>query len=87
MSETEKSLCEGGWCYVRPLPGHAIVNLGDALVKFSKGGVRSSVHRVVKPPGRQGGGEVEFGGFLSAWGWGFNGVVGWGGGYGEGVDS
>ena len=54
MSEAEKNLCEAGWCYVRPLPGHAIVNLGDALVKFSSGAVRSNVHRVVAPPGRQG---------------------------------
>ena len=54
MSEAEKKLCGEGWCYVRPLPGHAIVNLGDALVKFSEGGVRSNIHRVVAPPGRQG---------------------------------
>lgn len=52
-SEVEKRLCEGGWCYVRPLAGHAIVNLGDALVKFSNAWVRSNVHRVVAPPGRQ----------------------------------
>ncbi|KAG9201254.1 hypothetical protein G6514_005985 [Epicoccum nigrum] len=54
MSETEQTLCQDGWCYVRPLRGHAIVNLGDALVKFSNGRVRSNVHRVVAPPGRQG---------------------------------
>ena len=52
-------LCEveGGsgerWAYVRPLPGHAIVNLGDAMVIFSKGLLRSNVHRVVSPPGAQ----------------------------------
>ncbi|KAF3011143.1 hypothetical protein E8E13_011459 [Curvularia kusanoi] len=57
MSEVERRLCEEGWCYVKPLPGHCIVNLGDALVKFSNGAVRSNVHRVVAPPGRQG--EVE----------------------------
>ncbi|KAF1925834.1 Clavaminate synthase-like protein [Didymella exigua CBS 183.55] len=53
-SDTEKSLCEEGWCYVQPLPGHCIVNLGDALVKFSSGKLRSNIHRVVAPPGRQG---------------------------------
>lgn len=53
-SDTEKGLCEDGWCYVRPLPGHCIVNLGDALVKFSGGRLRSNIHRVVAPPGRQG---------------------------------
>ncbi|OAL51686.1 Clavaminate synthase-like protein [Pyrenochaeta sp. DS3sAY3a] len=54
MSEAEKRLCEGGWTYVRPLPGHCIVNLGDALVKFSAGKLRSNIHRVVAPPGEQG---------------------------------
>ena len=52
--EVESKLCQDGWCYVRPLPGHAIVNLGDALVKFSNGRLRSNIHRVVAPPGRQG---------------------------------
>ncbi|KAL2006257.1 hypothetical protein VTN00DRAFT_9911 [Thermoascus crustaceus] len=42
------------WCYVRPLPGHAIVNLGDAMVKFTNGLLRSNIHRVVAPPGAQG---------------------------------
>lgn len=41
------------WTYVRPLPGHAIINLGDALVKFSGGLLRSNIHRVISPPGRQ----------------------------------
>ncbi|KAI4694731.1 hypothetical protein J4E81_006330 [Alternaria sp. BMP 2799] len=50
----EKKLCEDGWTYVRPLPGHCIVNLGDALVKFSNGALRSNIHRVVAPPGEQG---------------------------------
>jgi isopenicillin N synthase-like dioxygenase len=44
---------EQDWAYVRPLPGHAIINLGDALVMFTKGVLRSNVHRVVAPPGRQ----------------------------------
>lgn len=57
MSDVEKTLCQDGWCYVKPLPGHCIVNLGDALVKFSNAAVRSNIHRVVAPPGRQG--EVE----------------------------
>lgn len=57
MSDVEKLLCQDGWCYVKPLPGHCIVNLGDALVKFSNSAVRSNIHRVVAPPGRQG--EVE----------------------------
>lgn len=41
------------WCYVRPLPGHAIINLGDAMVKFTNGLLRSNIHRVVAPPGQQ----------------------------------
>jgi isopenicillin N synthase-like dioxygenase len=55
-SETlqENGLCKDGWTYVRPLPGHAIINLGDALVKFSAGKLRSNIHRVVASPGEQG---------------------------------
>lgn len=45
------------WAYVRPLPGHAIVNLADALVKFSGGILRSNIHRVASPPGEQSGEE------------------------------
>lgn len=39
------------WLYVPPLPGHAIVNLGDALVKLSGGRLKSSTHRVITTPG------------------------------------
>lgn len=53
-SPVEQALCTSGWTYVRPLPGHCIVNLGDALVKFSSGKLRSNIHRVVAPPGEQG---------------------------------
>lgn len=42
------------WCYVKPLKGHCIVNLGDAMVKFTAGILRSNIHRVVNPPGAQG---------------------------------
>lgn len=41
------------WCYVKPLPGHAVINLGDAMVKFTNGLLRSNIHRVVSPPGEQ----------------------------------
>jgi isopenicillin N synthase-like dioxygenase len=41
------------WLYVQPLPGHAIINLGDALVKFTNGLLKSNIHRVVAPPGEQ----------------------------------
>ncbi|KAF2154649.1 putative 1-aminocyclopropane-1-carboxylate oxidase [Myriangium duriaei CBS 260.36] len=43
-----------GWKYVKPLRNHAVVNLGDAMVKFSAGILRSNIHRVVNPPGDQG---------------------------------
>lgn len=42
------------WCYVKPLPGHAVINLGDAMAKFTNGLLRSNIHRVVSPPGAQG---------------------------------
>ena len=44
---------KGEWVYIRPLPGHCIINLGDALVKFTNGLLRSNIHRVVSPPGEQ----------------------------------
>ena len=43
----------GEWVYVRPLEGHVVVNLGDAMVKFTNGLLRSNIHRVVSPPGEQ----------------------------------
>lgn len=43
------------WVYVKPVPGSAVVNLGDALVKFTAGILRSNIHRVVPPPGEQAG--------------------------------
>ncbi|KAJ7491422.1 hypothetical protein B0H11DRAFT_2009023 [Mycena galericulata] len=42
------------WQYVKPIPGHAICNLGDAMAIFSGGILRSNLHRVVNPPGAQG---------------------------------
>lgn len=41
------------WVYVKPVPGSCIVNLGDALVKFTAGLLRSNIHRVVPPTGKQ----------------------------------
>lgn len=40
--------------YVKPLRGHCIINLGDAMTKFTGGLLRSNIHRVVSPPGGQG---------------------------------
>ncbi|KAI0354635.1 Clavaminate synthase-like protein [Trametes cingulata] len=41
------------WQYVKPLPGHAICNVGDALAIFSGGILRSNLHRLMPPPGQQ----------------------------------
>ncbi|PCH41798.1 Clavaminate synthase-like protein [Wolfiporia cocos MD-104 SS10] len=41
------------WQYVKPIPGHAICNLGDAMAIFSGSILRSNMHRVVVPPGAQ----------------------------------
>ena len=43
------------WRYVRPEPGCALINLGDAMVQWSGGILRSNVHRVATPPGEQAG--------------------------------
>ncbi|THH10585.1 hypothetical protein EW145_g1235 [Phellinidium pouzarii] len=44
-----------GWQYVRPLPGHAICNIGDTLTLLSGGILHSNLHRVMPPPGAQAG--------------------------------
>ncbi|OAX31654.1 Clavaminate synthase-like protein [Rhizopogon vinicolor AM-OR11-026] len=41
------------WSFVRPIPEHAICNIGDALSLFSGGILQSNIHRVVPPPGAQ----------------------------------
>lgn len=46
---------EETWSYVKPLRGHCVVNLGDAMVKLTAGVLRSNIHRVVNPPGEQAG--------------------------------
>ncbi|OTA98544.1 hypothetical protein M426DRAFT_69610 [Hypoxylon sp. CI-4A] len=45
---------EANWHYVKPSPGCAIVNLGDAMVEWSAGVLRSNMHRVTFAPGTQG---------------------------------
>ncbi|KAI8237062.1 hypothetical protein K4K57_003277 [Colletotrichum sp. SAR 10_99] len=45
---------KGRWTYVEPVPGYAIVNLGDAMTKFSNGVLNSGKHRVLPAPGEQG---------------------------------
>ncbi|KAK0207267.1 hypothetical protein IW262DRAFT_664000 [Armillaria fumosa] len=41
------------WQYIKPIPGHAICNVGDALTLFTGGILRSNLHRVLPPPGPQ----------------------------------
>jgi isopenicillin N synthase-like dioxygenase len=43
----------GEWEYVKPLAGHAIINLGDSVVIFTNGELKSAKHRVVPAPGEQ----------------------------------
>ena len=43
----------GEWEFVKPLPGHAIINLGDSMVIFTNGELKSAKHRVVPAPGEQ----------------------------------
>ncbi|KAI9466616.1 Clavaminate synthase-like protein [Lactarius psammicola] len=41
------------WKYVKPMPGHAICNIADAMAIFSAGILHSNLHRVVPPPKAQ----------------------------------
>ncbi|KAF1934441.1 Clavaminate synthase-like protein [Didymella exigua CBS 183.55] len=42
-----------GWKWVKPVPRTCLVNLGDAMVKWSAGNYKSNIHRVSTPPGEQ----------------------------------
>ena len=44
---------EDSWSWVKPLPGCAVVNLGDAMEVFTNGLLKSGLHRVIKAPGQQ----------------------------------
>jgi isopenicillin N synthase-like dioxygenase len=44
---------ESAWLWVRPRPGCLIVNLGDAMVQWTGGLLRSNVHRIRYAPGAQ----------------------------------
>ncbi|KAE8409305.1 oxidoreductase [Aspergillus pseudonomiae] len=45
----------GDWEWVRPEPGCLIVNMGDAMVEWTGGVLRSNMHRVLCAPGEQAG--------------------------------
>ncbi|GJN87337.1 hypothetical protein Rhopal_000286-T1 [Rhodotorula paludigena] len=38
------------WQHIRPLPGHAVCNVGDTLSVYSGNIFKSNIHRVVPPP-------------------------------------
>ncbi|KAI1661762.1 oxidoreductase [Daldinia decipiens] len=44
---------ESGWRWVKPVAGHVIVNLGDALAILTNEHLKSGFHRVVSPPKEQ----------------------------------
>lgn len=44
---------ESNYRYVKPQPGCAIINLGDAMVPWSGGLLRSNMHRIAMAPGEQ----------------------------------
>lgn len=46
---------EAAWQYIRPAPNCAVINIGDALVEWSGGILRSNMHRVTYAPGAQAG--------------------------------
>jgi len=41
------------WQFIKPMPRHAICNIGDALKILSGGLLVSNMHRVIPPPGQQ----------------------------------
>lgn len=49
-----KENIEENWIYIKPRPNCAIINLGDTMVQWSGGILRSNIHRVTSAPGAQG---------------------------------
>lgn len=51
----EKHECsvDDAWRWVKPMPGHVIVNLGDALSVLTNNVLKSGMHRVITGPGPQ----------------------------------
>ncbi|SMQ49856.1 unnamed protein product [Zymoseptoria tritici ST99CH_1A5] len=50
----DDNTADGTWLWVKPRPNCAIINLGDAAVKFTNGVLCSGRHRVIPAPGEQG---------------------------------
>ena len=44
----------GGFVDATPIEGTCVVNAGDLLARWSNDTIRSTVHRVVEPPGKEG---------------------------------
>ncbi|RAL59813.1 hypothetical protein DID88_000442 [Monilinia fructigena] len=44
---------ESSWTHIKPQPSTCIVNLGDAMVEWTGGILRSAMHRVTSAPGDQ----------------------------------
>lgn len=44
---------DSNWRYIKPQEGCAVINVGDTLTEWTGGLLRSSLHRVVLPPGEQ----------------------------------
>jgi isopenicillin N synthase-like dioxygenase len=53
LAPGKASTDQDAWLYVRPKPGCLIVNLGDAMVQWSGGLLRSNCHRINFAPGDQ----------------------------------
>jgi isopenicillin N synthase-like dioxygenase len=49
----ESENVDKNWRYIKPQPGCAVMNIGDTLVEWTGGVLRSSLHRVVTAPGMQ----------------------------------
>ncbi|KAI1414510.1 Clavaminate synthase-like protein [Hypoxylon sp. FL1857] len=53
LSPGKSPMDESAWLWVKPQPDCLIVNLGDAMVQWTGGKLRSNVHRVRHAPGDQ----------------------------------
>ncbi|QSZ28661.1 hypothetical protein DSL72_003160 [Monilinia vaccinii-corymbosi] len=53
LNEDADPHLESSWTYIKPQPSTCIVNLGDAMVEWTGGILRSAMHRVASAPGDQ----------------------------------
>lgn len=64
--QVERPGAKGVFVDVKPVEGAIVLNSGDLLARWSNDIIRSTLHRVVEPPRKEGGHDVRDDGFYPA---------------------